>query len=80
VLAVIGTPRAVLHGIVFGQTGLALAVDAQTAVAGPRSVPFAGLFGGGRLALVAADATAYAIAKDDGSSALYNAPFVDWCD
>ncbi len=81
-LAAIGTPRAVMHGIVLGERGLLLAVDGATETAGPRVATFADLFADpdARLGPVAMDSAAYVIRFGDGSAKLYNAPFIDYCE
>jgi hypothetical protein len=81
-LAAAGAPVAVLHGFVLGEHGFLAAVDATTTVAGPRFASYADLLGepGARIGPVATDSTAYVITRPDGSAALYNAPYLDYCD
>ena len=80
-LAAIGTPRGVYHGVIFGERGLLLAVDASSDLRGPRVATFADLFGDpdARLGAIAADSSAYVIRFGDGSVKLYDAPFIDYC-
>lgn len=81
-LAAIGPPVAVFHGIVFGERGLLLGIDGATEILGPRLATYADLFGDpdARLGLVAVDSSAYVIHRGDGEAALYDVPFVDYCE
>lgn len=81
-LAALGAPVALYHGIVFGEHGLLAAVDATDPHLGPRFVSYAELTGvtDARIGPIAGDTTAYVRARPDGSAALYNAPFIDYCE
>jgi hypothetical protein len=81
-LAALGAPVAVMHGIVLGENGFLVAQDATSTVPGPRFASFADLLGdpGAHLGPVSADSAAYVVTRGDGTAALYNAPFIDYCD
>jgi hypothetical protein len=80
-LAALGAPAAVFHGVVLGEHGFLSATDATATVQGPRFLSFAELLGtDGRLGPVAVDSSAYVVKHEDGTAALYSAPFNDYCE
>lgn len=79
-LAALGTPLAVMHGVVLGERGLLLAGGEGSEVAGPRFASIADIFGDGRLALIGGDDITYVVERADGSRVLYEAPYTDFCE
>lgn len=79
-LAALGTPLAVMHGVVLGERGMMLAMDPESELAGPRFASIGAIFGDGRLASIGGDDVTYLVERADGSRVLYEAPYVDFCE
>lgn len=78
-LSLIGEPLAVQHGVVIGTEGF---LDARPPDGrpGPRVARLDDVMEPGAITVWGADQASYAVRHDDGTTAIYRAPFIDFCD